>query len=151
MKENQNSIAYACDVLAEVIKSTPEISGLFGGESLCVYSETDENFEEKLEATLQSNLGAAVFVRNSGWTQATMHGDAVVVSASFSVRVVASILLNSEDSRSLTDLVCAITKAASRSLGDERFLSPFVPSSMSVFESSGSITRELTFTASLVL
>lgn len=151
MKENQNSIAYACDVLAEVIKSTPEISGLFGGEPICVYSETEENFEEKIEATLLSNLSAAIFVRNSGWTQASVCGEEVVVSASFTVRVIASILLNSNDSRSLTDLVCAITKSASRSLGDERFLSPFVPGSMSVFESAGSITRELTFTASLVL
>lgn len=151
MKENQNSIAYACDVLAQVVKETPQVSGLFSGTPIFVYSETDENFSEKLEGVINQNLGVAILVRNNGWTEAGVYGSEITVSASFVVRIVASLLLNGENSQSLTDLVCGISKAASKSLGDERFLSPFVPGDMSVFESGNSITREMNFTANLVL
>ena len=151
MKDNQNAIAHACDVLAAIVKETPEISGIFSGIPLFVYTETDEDFAEKLEAIIQQNVGAAAFVKNDGFTTAGISDEGIAVSARFSVRLIASILLNAQNATSLTDLVVAIAKSATGASGDARFLSPFAVESSSVFESANSITREIIFTANLSL
>lgn len=151
MKENQNTISHACTVLAEAIREIPEVSGLFSGTNVYVYAETDEDFAQKLEATISQNTGIVVFVRSDGWSEACFHGDSICVLARFTVRIISSLLLNGEFASSTTDLAARIAKHARGVAGDGRFITSFTPGEMSVFETAGTITRELIFTATLEL
>lgn len=151
MKENQNAIACANEVLAQIVRETPEISGLFSGVPVYVYSETDEDFAGRIEGLISGNTGVAVFVRNDGWENTTQSGG-LIVRARFTVKIFASLLLNSMHSQSLTDLAVAITKNVYGSSGDPvRFRSEFIPEDASVYESGNVITRELNFSVFLEL
>lgn len=149
-----NTLSHACAVLSQIIRETPEVSGLMNGVQVFVLNESDEQFDEKLEHVIRENLGVAIAVRTDGWQNylSLFPDGSMTVDARFTVRISANVLLNSTFAVSLNEMAIAIIKAVSGSCGDDRFLSPFVAGSMSVFaEGNSRISRELTFEATLRL
>lgn len=124
IKSNTDSVVYTVEhALAALIEGVQQVTGLFSGEdTLSVFCSTDEDFGEKLKASLNGSLGQCIFVRYGGRNSLEFgpHG-LVVENGHVQIDVSSSLLLAGDKPESAISLAEAVDAAVSGTALSEPF------------------------------
>lgn len=113
MKNNLNPLAVSELAFADEIRGLPDVAGLFGDVEIGVLAVSQEDFGEKLNALLESSLGAGIVVSCTGtrgevWRNAEGMSDVAL----FRVEIKTALLMASGYRQSASDIahsiVCAL-------------------------------------------
>lgn len=107
-KHNLNALAVVESVIADEIRSIPEVSGMLDGDTLAVFASCEEDFAAKLEFNIQKALGHTVAVYTNSVDEPRRNGAALAATAHLTVEVSSNGLLTDDKKKSTSDIALVI-------------------------------------------